>query len=611
MDNENRINDSVNQPIEPENRPPSASTQPINGDGRNTDPMPVSPMFTNPIPATPLPAAVPAAVESRFDVPLTRANEPLFTEEEIDKSRFAENIRPGQYDAPYYNQHRISSNHEPLLPERKSKAKVWVAIGLIALLLFSSILAIQAAFRSKSNSADVPTLPPPRTTNAAAPSPAELSKTFRDISRAVKPTVVYINIIESSSSDGSIFDQFGLSPPQRQRRQASGSGFIVTSDGYILTNNHVVANAEKIEVTLSDNRKYKGKVIGTDPDTDLAVIKIDENNLPVAVLGNSEEVQQGDWVLALGSPFGLQQTLTAGIVSATGREFGGNSTAPLGKFIQTDASINPGNSGGPLIDMNAEVVGINSFIISQQAFSGQTGSLGIGFAVTSNVARNVFNEIVKKGKVSYGYLGVLIGNVDEAQAKSYGVEPNSGAFISREPTAGSPAAKAGLKFEDIIISFDGKKVTSSRELTDAVASTPVGKSCPVEFIRDGQKQTVTVTVGERPAGLNARAAPQPEQPPSEPQNTASKLGLTVQTVTPQMSEKLRVKGGAFVRAVVAGSPASQEGITHGDVIHRINRTPINTAEDLLQIEKELKSGDEVTIMVERNGQIIFITLTIE
>ena len=633
MDNENLINEASQPSTETENHSSASPTQPINGDGKNSEALPAAPVFTNPIVTPPLPARVlpsseprfddfkpndyrspessPPSTANRFDVPFPPASEPHFTEPAGNNGRFADASHQGQYQAPYYQQQNIYGSDEPI-PERKNKAKVWVALGLIALLLFSSILAIQAAFRSKPTSNNAPTLPPPRTTSTAAPSPTELSNSFREISKTVKPAVVYINIVESASSDGGIFDQFGIGPQQRQRQQASGSGFIVTNDGYILTNNHVVAKAEKIEVTLSDNRKYKGKVIGTDPETDLAVIKIDESNLPTANLGNSDDVQQGDWVLALGSPFGLQQTLTAGIVSATGREFGGGSTAPLGKFIQTDASINPGNSGGPLINMNAEVVGINSFIISQQAgFGGQGGSLGIGFAVTSNVARNVFNELVKKGRITYGYLGVSIQNVDEAKAKSYGVEPNSGAFIAQEPTAGAPAAKAGLKFGDIITAFDGKKVTSSRELTDAVAGTPVGKSCQVEFLRDGQKQTVTVTVGERPVGLNGRVTPQPDQQPNEPQNTASKLGVTVQTVTSQMSERLRVKGGAFVRAVTPGSPADNEGINHGDVIHRINRTPINSAEDLLQAEKELKSGDEVTVMVERNGQINFITLTIE
>jgi serine protease Do len=632
MDNENRINEPIQPSAETENHSSASPTQPMNGDGNHGEAIPATPVFTNPIVTPPIPARVlpssdprfddygsidhrptegiPSSSTNRIDVPLPPPPEPQFTEPVGNNGRFADANRLGEYQSPYYQQQNIYGSDE-LLPERKNKAKVWLALALIALLLFSSILAIQAAFRSKPTSNNAPTLPPPRVTSTAAPSPTELSNSFREISKAVKPAVVYINIVESASSDGGIFDQFGIGP-QHQRQQASGSGFIVTNDGYILTNNHVVAKAEKIEVTLSDNRKYKGKVIGTDPETDLAVIKIDENNLPVANLGNSDDVQQGDWVLALGSPFGLQQTLTAGIVSATGREFGGGSTAPLGRFIQTDASINPGNSGGPLINMNAEVVGINSFIISQQAgFGGQGGSLGIGFAVTSNVARNVFNELVRKGKVTYGYLGVSLQNVDDAKAKAYGVEPNSGAFVAQEPTAGAPAAKAGLKLGDVITAFDGKKVSSSRELTDAVIGTPVGKTCQVEFIRDGQKQTVTVTVGERPAGLSGRVIPQSDQQPVEPQNTASKLGVTVQTVSSQMSEKLRVKGGAFIRAVTPGSPADNEGITHGDVIHRINRTPINTADDLLQAEKELKSGDEVTVMVERNGQINYIILTIE
>jgi serine protease Do len=335
--------------------------------------------------------------------------------------------------------------------------------------------------------------------------------------------------------------------------------------------------------------------------------------LPVAVLGNSDDVQQGDWVLALGSPFGLQQTLTAGIVSATGRE---NPTTQLGRFIQTDASINPGNSGGPLISMNAEVIGINSFILSQPSvISDQGGNIGIGFAVTSNIAREVFAEIVKRGKVSRGYLGVNPLELTGPLAKSYGVEAHSGVLVGNLPGSDTPAAKAGLKVGDIITAFDGKKVTTPRELTDAVTATPVGKSCKVDFLRDGQPQSVSVTLAERPADFTAsRTQPDNQSPDVNPASTmAQHLGVGVQEVTPEMADRMNLttNSGVIVRSVTPGSPASEAGIRHGDVIHRVDRTAVKNNNDLVQADKALKNGDRISVQIERGGRTLFLEVTIE
>jgi serine protease Do len=521
------------------------------------------------------------------------------------------NFYPPQQQGPIYNQ-SIPSFNEPPIPERRRRSTMWIALGVIALLLFTSILAIQAAFRSKSAS-DAPVLPPPKTVSNSAPSPTELSNSFREISKAVKPAVVYIEVTErlddSQSPEG-----FGFpAPGGSRRRQSAGSGFIATNDGYIITNNHVVDKASKIEVTLSDNRKYKATVVGTDRETDLAVIKIEETGLPVAGLGNSDDVQQGDWVLALGSPFGLQQTLTAGIVSATGRE---NPNTQLGRFIQTDASINPGNSGGPLISMNSEVIGINSFILSQPSgFTEQGGNIGIGFAVTSNIAREVFNEIVKKGKVSRGYLGVNPREIDEPLARMYGVAPHVGVLVSNLPGTDTPAAKAGLKVGDIITQFDGKKVTTPRELTDAVTATPVGKSCKIDFIRDGQPQSLNVILAERPSEIAANTTrPENQSPEVNPAaTTAQHLGIGVQDITQDLASKkgLAVSSGVIVISVSPGSPAAEAGIRHGDVIYRVDRTVVKSSNDLLQADKALKNGDKISVQVERSGRILFLVVTLE
>ena len=396
----------------------------------------------------------------------------------------------------------------------------------------------------------------------------------------------------------------GPTPGRPQKRPSTGSGFIVTPDGYILTNEHVVGHADQIEVLLSDNRRLKAKVVGLDQESDLAVIKIEATGLPTVVLGNSDNVEQGDWVLALGSPFGLSQTLTAGIVSATGREVQG--TPQYSKFIQTDASINPGNSGGPLVSMQSEVIGINTMIVTGSSMS----NVGIGFAIASNIARKVFDELVKNGRVTRGYLGVRVGVLDGPTARALCLEPESGALVS-EVTPNTPASKAGLRGGDVITAFDGKRVKAPRELTDAVAATEVGKSVRVDFMRDCEKQSATLEIAERPANVNARqTTPGGDITPDE--TRASRLGITTQTVTPEIAAqgKLSSDSGAMVRSVQPGSPAAEAGIRHGDVIHRIDRTDVRTAEDLVQAEKALKSGEEVALKIERGRQTVFVTITV-
>src|SRR6266404_3848963 len=494
--------------------------------------------------------------------------------------------------------------------QRRGARGSWLAITFIVAALVVTVAIIQGAYHRSSRNA--PELPEPRKV-ATAPAPAELSVSFREVAKAVKPAVVFINIVETTTGDSGQSDFFGFSGPRVPRRvEGAGSGFIVTEDGYILTNNHVVGNASRINVTLADGRKFKAEVIGTDPETDIAVIKIDASGLPIAVLGDSDKLEQGDWVLAIGSPFGLQQTLTAGIVSATGRELQGNQGQQYNHYIQTDASINPGNSGGPLVGMQGEVVGINTMILTGGQFS--QGSIGIGFAIASNTARDVFKQLARGGKVTRGYLGVFVNDLAEAKAHAVGLKPNDSVSVAQDPDPESPAGKAGIQQKDVITAFNGKPVKAARELTQAVADTPVGDNARVDFIRDGQPHTVTVTLAERTKNVNARAIPQDFGGDQGGPVQQGRLGIQGRTVTPELvtEMKLRVKvpSGVFVAAVQLGSPAADAGVMHGDVIHGFDRARITTLEELTQAVKAAGPG-EYLLEVERGGNTLFRTVTFE
>jgi serine protease Do len=494
-------------------------------------------------------------------------------------------------------------------PPKKRRNGLWVWLGITATVAAAVIIVAIIQANNHNFGRRIPELPTSRASaTSEQPSPAELSRSFREVVKSVKDSVVFINVVERVDGSDGEDSPFGFPMPGApRRREGAGSGFIATDDGYILTNNHVVNNATKINVTLADGRKYKAEVIGKDVETDIAVIKIEERGLPVAVLGDSEKVQQGDWVLALGSPFGLQQTLTAGIVSATGREL---RDSQFNHYIQTDASINPGNSGGPLVDMQGEVIGINTLILTGGDFS--RGNIGIGFAIASNEARNVFEKLVRTGKISRGYLGVLVEELDDAKANALNLEAGKGVFVREVPDADSPAGKAGLKSKDVITAFNGKAVKLPRELTDLVAATPVGASARVDLIRDGSAQTVTVELAERPATINARAT-RPDQGPDDDDAAAQAgLGIKAQSITPDVAQRLKLKtaSGALVVSVDPGGPAADAGIRHGDVIHRIHRTEVKSVEDLSQAVKSLGKG-QFMVEVERNGQSSFLTLTLE
>jgi serine protease Do len=500
---------------------------------------------------------------------------------------------------------------------RQPRSKKWM---VIALTFMVGALVVVAGFlqaRTHRGAARPPELPPALAAiSNNAPSPAELSRSFREVIKTVKDAVVFIDVVETVSQTDAPESLFGLPAPKvPQQREGAGSGFVATEDGYILTNNHVIRNASKIEVTLADGRRFKAEVVGKDPATDIAVIHIDTSGLPVGHLGNSDDVQQGDWVLALGSPFGLQQTITAGIISATGRELG---ASQYNRYIQTDAPINPGNSGGPLVNMQGEIIGINTLIYTGgQSVFGQGGNIGIGFAIASNAVRDVFGKLVTSGRVSRGYLGVQVVPLTEARARAAGLEPESAVFVSGVPDPNSPAGKAGIRAGDIITAFNEKKVKAPRELTDMVAITPVGSKARVDFIRGGQPQTATVELVERPDDLTARQVNPDDDgdgngnPPPFGQSQG-RLGVFAQTVSPELAAqlKLQIQSGALVVQVAPGSAAARAGITHGDVIHKVDRTEIKSAEDLAKAISELQAGS-YQIEIERKGKLTYPEITIE
>ena len=441
---------------------------------------------------------------------------------------------------------------------------------------------------------------------AALPSPQDLSRTFISVAKQIKPAVVNIDVVEKTKRSSvqlpEGFPQIpGFGTPRRQK--GTGSGVIISADGYILTNNHVAGDAEQINVKLADGRELKAKVVGKDTETDLAVIKVDAQNLSFARLGDSDKLEQGEWVIALGSPFGLQQTMTAGIVSATGRDLG-VAMGQFTNFIQTDASINPGNSGGPLINMQGEVVGINTLIFSE------TGtSAGIGFATPSNLATKVYAQLIKSGKVTRGYLGVSLRPISPSLAKAVGYSGNDGALVNDLPRDYSPAASAGLRSGDVIVEFDGKRVTSPKQLTEMVADTPVGKPTQLKYIRDGRPETATVKLGERPSKIGANEQPDKDDPEEAP----GKLGVSISDVNVELARqmKLRIPTGVAITRVQPDSPAGEAGLQRGDVIHRVNRTPITNRQDYFRALASLKGEKEITLQVERDGQLQFVSLTLE
>jgi serine protease Do len=390
-------------------------------------------------------------------------------------------------------------------------------------------------------------------------------------------------------------DQFGqMGQPHQlgpQREHGLGSGVIVTKNGYILTNNHVVDSASEVKVTLQDGREFTAKVIGRDPKSDVAVVKIDANNLPVVPMADSDHVEVGDVVLAVGNPFGVGQTVTEGIVSAKDR--GNMGIEDYENFIQTDAAINPGNSGGALVDVEGRLIGINTAILSRSG-----GSQGVGFAIPSDLARNVMDSLVKYGHVTRGYLGVMIQDVTPALAKEFKLKGPTGALVGDVVPKG-PAAKAGFKDGDVVLQFNGKQVADSRHLKLMVAETKPDSTVPVKILRDGSTKTLEVTVKQLPGTEQLARA---ETPNGRDSGTLN--GVGVESLNGQVRQQFHVPDnvkGAVVTEVRPGSAAAEAGLKPGDVIEEINRHPVKSADDAVRLTENAKDKHTLVRVWENGG----------
>lgn len=443
------------------------------------------------------------------------------------------------------------------------------------------------------------------------PEYAGFPRSFADLAEKVQPAVVNISTISTVTVPGNPFHQFfgpgkgedddqfkdffkhyfGETPDKKMKQQSLGSGFITSKDGYIITNNHVVDKAEEIKVKLSDGREFKAKVVGRDDTTDLALIKISSavENLPTLTLGDSEKMRVGDWVLAIGNPFGLEHTVTQGIISATGRAIG---AGPYDNFLQTDAPINPGNSGGPLVNLRGEVIGINTAIFS--------GGQGLGFAIPSALARSVTTQLKEKGKVVRGYIGVTIQTVTPELAESFGLKKALGALVG-EVVKGGPAERGGVKVGDIIVTFDGKPVKTSNELPRLVAETLVGKTVDVTVFREGKELHLSIKVAELSKEKISA------QLPSAP---VERFGMKVDEITPQLRQQFGIEesSGVVVVSVDQGSLADEAGIQQGDVIKEVNRKTVRTLADFNEAMGKAGKGKPVLMLMKRDKQTFFVTL---
>lgn len=444
-----------------------------------------------------------------------------------------------------------------------------------------------------------------------------LSKAFTQIAKEVNPAVVNISTEKVIRGSGTpfffyegpfrdffgddFFNQFFSPSPHREYRQRSlGSGVIVNRNGYILTNHHVIKDADKITVILGDKRKFTGEVVGKDEKTDLAVIKIEDNNLPAARLGDSDKIEVGEWVIAIGSPFELSQTVTAGIISAKGRSQVG--VADYENFIQTDAAINPGNSGGPLLNLNGEIIGINTAIFSRSG-----GYQGIGFAIPINMAKKVMEDLIGHGKVVRGWLGVIIQELIPELADKLGLKGRKGVLIL-DVLKDGPAERAGLKPDDLIVEMEGKEVTEVNQLRNMVADLKVGKTAELKVVRNGEEKIVRVKIGEQPEDVTALSRKESGKKESE-----IELGLRVQELTPELASRFGYAGeqGVIISDIEPWGPAARAGLKEGDLIQKVNQVRIRNLGDYEDALGAVSKGEEILFKIRRGEYPQYVILKTE
>jgi serine protease Do len=435
---------------------------------------------------------------------------------------------------------------------------------------------------------------------AALPVQSKPEYDFATIAERVAPAVVYIEAekVEKvqfrSMMDDPFFEDFWrfFGEPrgreQERRSTARGSGFFITADGYLITNNHVVENAEKVTVKTLDNNEFKAEIIGTDPESDVALLKVDKKNLPFVGLGNSDQCRPGEWVLAIGNPLSFEHTVTAGIISAKGRQLLGGPTYQ--NFIQTDAAINPGNSGGPLVNMQGEVIGINAMISTTTG-----GSIGIGFAIPSDLAKKVVKQLKENGKVVRGYLGVRgIYPVDEGIRKSLGIDVKQGAMV-REVEPGTPADKAGMKPYDVIVEINGVPIKDHNDLLIKIADIVPGTTVEIKVVRKGgEEKILKAKITER----------ETEDEGQKPETSSDKdIGFKVRELTPRLASRLgyRTEEGLIITDVTRYSEADRKGIQRGDIILEVNQTKMESVRDLENILKKAEPGDAIMLLLRREG----------
>jgi serine protease Do len=435
--------------------------------------------------------------------------------------------------------------------------------------------------------------------------PEMVPSNFSELAEKARPGVVNVRTVKTIKGGGRVFRHFFGDPfggrrgpfdeffgpfsenePQQEFKQRSlGSGFIMDREGYIVTNNHVIEDADEIVVRLANEKEFNAKVVGRDSKTDLALIKIqDAKDLIPLEMGDSDKLQVGTWVAAIGSPFGLEQTVTAGIVSAKGRIIG---SSPYDEFIQTDASINPGNSGGPLLNMEGEVVGINTAIIA----SGQ----GIGFAIPINLAKGIVSQLKEGGEVTRGWLGVGIQDLTGELADYYGLKDQKGVLVT-QVFKDDPADKAGIRVNDIVTAIDGQPVTTGRELSKIVASTAVGKKTRIDFLRDGKPKNVTVTLTKRVEDEERMIRPASDE--------SDEIGIRIKDLSPEIARQFGLgeeDAGVLITQVKEGSKADKAGITPGDIIKEVNHKAVANTAEYVELMKNTKKGDEISMLLKRRN----------